>query len=109
LFLSTIARTPFSYFMTIFLAENVLQMVSPGTHSHSKFINPSELTEFFSKDIPWISALYDGKPTLSEAEFRDVAYLPWRSEWALLPRGTPSSLQSNYIFWARKPSQEANQ
>jgi len=81
----------------------LLKMVTPGTHSHSKFINPTELLEFFSKDVPWISGLYDGLPTSSEAEIRDVAYLPWRSEWIPLPRGIPSSLQCNYVFWVRKP------
>jgi len=104
LFLSTIARTPLSYLLTIFLAENVLRMVTPGTHSHSKFINPEELLEFFHKDIGWISQLYNGLPTSNEADIRDLAYLPWKSEWLILPRGTPSQLQCNYILWARKPS-----
>jgi len=103
LFLSTVARTPLSYFLTIFLAENVLRMVTPGTHTHSKFINPSEMLEFFHKDLGWISQLYNGLPTSSEADIRDLAYLPWKSEWVLLPRETPSQLQCNYIFWARKP------
>ena len=103
LFVSTVARTPLSYFLTIFVAENVLRMVAPGTHTHSKFINPSEMLEFFHKDLKWISQLYDGLPTSSEADIRDLAYLPWKSEWLLLPRGTPSQLQCNYILWARKP------
>ncbi|KAK7687908.1 hypothetical protein QCA50_009127 [Cerrena zonata] len=47
LFLSTIARTPLAYFLTIFSAEQLLRFVTPGTHTWSKYINPSELTSFF--------------------------------------------------------------
>jgi len=92
-----------SYLLTICIAENILKMVAPGTHSHSKYVNPEEMLEFFHKDIPWISKLYGGLPTLSEAEYRDIGYLPWKSEWIFLPRGIPSPLQCNYIFWVRKP------
>ncbi|KAI1318838.1 hypothetical protein EDD11_005684 [Mortierella claussenii] len=43
LMLSTISRTPFSYFVTIFCAEHLLKMVPVGTHHWSKFITPGEL------------------------------------------------------------------
>lgn len=118
LFLSTISRTPLSYFLTIFAAEKVLRMVEPGTHTHEKFVKPSELLDFFSKPLgsasltpsaglterPWISRLYDGSPTRREAEVRGLVYLPWKGEWFLAPRGAWGSTECNYVFWVRKPS-----
>lgn len=128
LFLSTIARTPLSYFSTIFLAEDVLQLVSKGTHHYSKFIKPSEVLEFFhrsptsspsasastpaslskthsSEGLPWISRLYNGVPTRKEAEIRHMLYNPLRGSWSVLPRAAmvPPGLECNYLFWARKP------
>ena len=46
LILSTISRTPLSQLLTLTLAENVLRLVSPGTHTYSKFVKPSELRKF---------------------------------------------------------------
>ncbi|KAF9570048.1 Hexaprenyldihydroxybenzoate methyltransferase, mitochondrial [Mortierella alpina] len=43
LILSTISRTPMSYFLTIFCAEHLMRMVPVGTHHWSKFITPDEL------------------------------------------------------------------
>jgi len=119
IFLSTISRTPLSYLLTILAAEYVLRLVTPGTHTHSKFINPSELVDFFTKPMasalasadelpglrtkPWISRLYDGVPTRQEAEVRGMVYLPWKGEWVLAPRGAWGSTECNYLFWARKP------
>jgi len=103
LFLSTIARTPLSYLLTILLAENVFRLVSSGTHSHAKYINPSELLSFFKDEVPWISRLYDGEPARTEAEVQGLAYLPWQSKWLLLPKGMPGAHQCNYMFWVRKP------
>ncbi|KAI0372711.1 ubiquinone biosynthesis O-methyltransferase [Pilatotrama ljubarskyi] len=119
LFLSTIARTPLSYFLTIFAAEQVLRLVTPGTHTHSKYINPDEMLEFFlttplppsdaaaaaaaplDRDCtqapsapasrPWISRLYGGAPLRTEAEVRGIVYLPWKGEWMLVPRGAPGA------------------
>ncbi|KDQ61694.1 hypothetical protein JAAARDRAFT_150588 [Jaapia argillacea MUCL 33604] len=117
LFLSTIARTPLSYFLTIFMAEQVLQKVTSGTHTHAKYVNPSELISFFQKyrkpsvagesGRPWISRTYEhGLPTRTEAEVRGMVYVPWRGEWVLAPRGgslLAPSAQCNYLFWVRKP------
>lgn len=47
LFMSTINRTPVSYFTTIFMGEDVLKVVPKGTHTYSKYINESELREWF--------------------------------------------------------------
>ncbi|RPD57524.1 ubiquinone biosynthesis O-methyltransferase [Lentinus tigrinus ALCF2SS1-7] len=114
LFLSTIARTPLSYFLTIFAAEQALRLVSPGTHTWSKYINPEEMTDFFlqhdsipASSRPWISRLYGGAPARIEAEIRGMIYLPWKGEWTLVPRGAPGANvwaeACNYLFWVRRP------
>ena len=113
LFLSTIARTPISYLLSIVAAEKVLRLVEPGTHTFSKFVNPGELVDFFTKPLtpgarPWISQTYaHGLPTRLEAEVRGIVYVPWRGDWVLAPRATtPWSTQANYLFWARKPHKD---
>ncbi|KAI9440848.1 ubiquinone biosynthesis O-methyltransferase [Lactarius indigo] len=110
LFLSTIARTPLSYLLTIVAAEKLLRLVEPGTHTFSKYINPDELVGFFTKPlapgaIPWISRTYaHGLPMRTEAEVRGIMYVPWRGDWVLAPRATtPWSSQANYLFWVRRP------
>ncbi|PCH44345.1 ubiquinone biosynthesis O-methyltransferase [Wolfiporia cocos MD-104 SS10] len=113
LFLSTIARTPLAYALTILAAEDVLRLVTPGTHTYSKFVNPSELLDFFASasslesDRPWISRLFDGVPARTEAETRGIVFVPWRGEWALVPRSAPGaklwSEGCNYLFWVRRP------
>ena len=54
LFLSTVARTPLSYFLTIFMAEQALGLVTPGTHTWSKYINADEMHVFFRDDLKWL-------------------------------------------------------
>ncbi|KAG2136270.1 ubiquinone biosynthesis O-methyltransferase [Suillus cothurnatus] len=128
LFLSTIARTPLSYVLTILAAEYVLRKVATGTHTYSKFINPSELISFFqtyrpspsssgnatdsshigsdASPRPWITRTYaHGLPTRSEAEVRGIVYIPWNGEWKLMPRSsTPwGAVECNYLFWVRRP------
>lgn len=117
LFLSTIARTPLAYLLTIVAAEHVLRKVAVGTHTYSKFINPLELVSFFStysspSSIPevsgkrWISRTYDhGLPTRTEAEVRGIIYLPWSGNWQLMSRGATQwgAAECNYLFWVRKP------
>lgn len=124
MFLSTISRTPLSYFLTILMAERVLGLVERGTHTHSKYINPSELVAFFRDDLHWISRTYGGgvgeldiagwlgfgrpegavgAPTRTEAEVRGLAYVPWKGAWELLPKGMMGSVECNYLFWVRKP------
>ncbi|KAG2128552.1 S-adenosyl-L-methionine-dependent methyltransferase [Suillus clintonianus] len=128
LFLSTIARTPLSYFLTILAAEHILRKVSVGTHTYSKFINPSELVSFFqtygsspssssnptdsshigssASPRPWITRTYaHGLPTRSEAEVRGMMYIPWSGEWKLMSRSsTPwGAAECNYLFWVRRP------
>ncbi|KAJ2918615.1 hypothetical protein MD484_g1801, partial [Candolleomyces efflorescens] len=54
LFLSTIARTPLAYALTILFAEHISGKVSKGTHTFSKYVNPDELLDFFRTEIKWI-------------------------------------------------------
>ncbi|KZV72253.1 ubiquinone biosynthesis O-methyltransferase [Peniophora sp. CONT] len=107
LFLSTISRTPLSYFLTIFAAEKLLRLVEPGTHTWSKYVNPSELVEFFQTglDKPWINRTYEfGMPTRTEAEVRGIVYEPWKGDWTVLGRNaSPWGTGCNYLFWVRKP------
>ncbi|KAF8892296.1 S-adenosyl-L-methionine-dependent methyltransferase [Infundibulicybe gibba] len=106
LFLSTIARTPLAYFLTILMAEQVLQQVSKGTHTYSKFVSPAELVSFFQKrPVPWISpASPTNEPRRTEAEIRGLIYNPLLSKWIFAPRGAWGATDCNYLFWVRKPS-----
>lgn len=94
LFMSTISRTVLSHLLTITLAEDVLRLVSPGTHTSSKFVNPEELDAFFD-DLGWKC------PT---REARGVAYLPWKGEWVLAGKNVGwIARQANYLYAVRKP------
>ncbi|KAI0696732.1 S-adenosyl-L-methionine-dependent methyltransferase [Cytidiella melzeri] len=107
LFLSTIARTPLAYFLTIFMAEDMLRLVAPGTHTYSKYINPQELEGFFRsyKSSPmartWITGI--GPMPRVQAETRGMIYTPWNGEWLLAGRGSKWAEGCNYLFWVRKP------
>ncbi|TFY68223.1 hypothetical protein EVJ58_g1126 [Rhodofomes roseus] len=112
LFLSTISRTPLAYLLTIFAAEHLLRLVTPGTHTYAKYVRPEELTQFFGdyrsapESRPWISRLYGGVPTRTEAETRGIIYVPWKGEWTLVPRGAVGARWGegcNYLFWVRRP------
>lgn len=126
LFLSTIARTPLSYLLTIVAAEQILRKVSPGTHTYSKFVNPSELVSFFQKyrsPLPessapspsdantqtssrsWIAQTHSTLPTRTEAEIRGLVYVPWKARWELMSREASAygAAECNYVFWVRKP------
>ncbi|KAJ7707706.1 S-adenosyl-L-methionine-dependent methyltransferase [Mycena rosella] len=107
LFLSTISRTPLAYFLTIFMAENVLRRVATGTHTHSKYVRPEELTAFFrsypNTEAPWVDA-GRGSPTRTQAEIRGLVYNPLSARWILAPRDAWGAAECNYIFWVRKPA-----
>lgn len=117
LFLSTISRTPLAYFLTIGLAEHALRLVTPGTHTYSKYILPSELLNFFHSR-GWISRLHghdalpldilgglSRTPERKEAEVRGLMYIPWDGSWRLAGREESAwgAASVNYIFWVRKP------
>ncbi|KAJ7274432.1 S-adenosyl-L-methionine-dependent methyltransferase [Mycena haematopus] len=107
LFLSTISRTALAYFLTIFMAEDVLRKVSRGTHTHAKFIRPDELTAFFraypNAESPWVDA-GRGPPTRTQAEIRGLVYNPLGARWMLAPRDAWGAAECNYLFWVRKPA-----
>ena len=114
LFLSTVSRTPLSYLLTILLAEHVLRMVTPGTHTYSKYIKPTELIDFFKQyrsplnsgsgelSRPWINP-HSPNPTRTEAEVRGMIYNPIQARWILAPRDAYFASECNYLFWVRKP------
>ncbi|ETS62037.1 hypothetical protein PaG_03593 [Moesziomyces aphidis] len=103
LFMSTIARTPLSWFLTIFMAEDVLRLVTPGTHTHSQYINPDELKRFVQNDLKWF-AKGSKLPQRMHFEVRGTAYLPWKGTWSLAaPESALPATQCNYFVWARKP------
>lgn len=106
--MSTISRTALAHFLTIFMAEQVLRLVTPGTHTHAQYIRPDELIDAFRQDIGWYrtSGLASAIPERLRYETRGVAYLPWRNAWELGARGSELAQQSNYFFWIRKPLAE---
>jgi polyprenyldihydroxybenzoate methyltransferase / 3-demethylubiquinol 3-O-methyltransferase len=107
------------------MAERVLRQVTPGTHTHSKYVNPSELLSFFQNyptiqkregsattepvqsSRPWITYTDDrGLPMRKEAEVRGIIYMPWKGQWTLMPREASAwgAARCNYLFWVRKPA-----
>ncbi|GAA5978223.1 hypothetical protein JCM11641_001140 [Rhodosporidiobolus odoratus] len=93
LLLSTISRTPLAKLLTITLAEDVMRLVSPGTHTYHKYIKPSELVDFFDQK-GW-----------QETEVRGCPYDPIAGKWRLLETeqyGGAGSLV-NYFAAVRKP------
>lgn len=89
------------------MAEHVLRKVTSGTHTHSKFIRPEELTAFFRTypniESPWVDA-GRGPPTRTQAEVRGLVYNPLGARWILAPRGAWGAAECNYLFWVRKPA-----
>jgi 2-polyprenyl-6-hydroxyphenyl methylase/3-demethylubiquinone-9 3-methyltransferase len=111
------------------MAQNVLRKVTPGTHTYSKYIKPSELIEFFetyrsptpgspessaeepatladhlrSSGRPWITRHSDSYLPRTQAEVRGLIYNPVFGNWILAPKDAWGTLECNYIFWVRKP------
>ncbi|KXN87378.1 3-demethylubiquinone-9 3-methyltransferase [Leucoagaricus sp. SymC.cos] len=132
LFLSTISRTPLAYFLTIFMAQDVLRKVTPGTHIYSKYIKPSELIQYFetycsptpprqeipagqsttlsdhlkSSTRPWITRHSDTYLPRTQAEVRGLIYNPAFGNWILASKDAWGTLECNYIFWVRKPREQ---
>ncbi|KAF9098270.1 Hexaprenyldihydroxybenzoate methyltransferase, mitochondrial [Mortierella sp. AD031] len=112
LILSTISRTPLSYFLTIFCAEHVMRMVPVGTHHWSKYINPDELQS--------------GVESLSQCQvlnIQGIGFNPLSGQWELTKSrdgsnsggeggllsfmGPPLAEGSNYFLAAKKPPASA--
>lgn len=112
LILSTISRTPLSQLLTITMAEDVLRLVTPGTHTYRKFVRPAELRRFVCAEMggeaTWVRHEDASDVRQDEiGETRGIMYLPWKGEWILGSRieGTwakEAGEQCNYMFHARK-------
>ena len=89
LFLSTINRTPFSYFLTIFMAEQVLGVVPKGTHEHGKYITPEELESEIEK------------LGLQVVDVKGVGYNPIGRNWFTMGASAPE-MMGNYFMAVRK-------
>ena len=86
LFVSTLNRTALSYFLSIIMAEEVLQMVPSGTHDWSKYIHPDEMQNLLDSPEARKNGLM----------LRDVAgmqYNPVLKKWTL----NNKDLSVNYI------------
>ncbi|WWC87079.1 3-demethylubiquinone-9 3-O-methyltransferase [Kwoniella dendrophila CBS 6074] len=112
LILSTISRTPLSQLLTLTLAEDVLKLVTPGTHTYKKFIKPEELRRFVYSDMGgneiWYKEENSNDIVKNEiGETRGIIYDPLAGSWKLW-NGVQGSLwkglgeQCNYMFHARK-------
>jgi 2-polyprenyl-6-hydroxyphenyl methylase/3-demethylubiquinone-9 3-methyltransferase len=112
LILSTISRTPLSQLLTLTLAEDVLRLVTPGTHTYSKFIKPEELRQFVYAQMGghevW-ECNQDGSDVrhLEVGETRGIVYNPLKGGWDLWGGaegswGKGAGELCNYMFYARK-------
>jgi len=95
LLLSTISRTPLARLLTITLAEDVLRLVTPGTHTYHKYIKPQELADFFAEK-GWVGF-----------ETRGCPYDPLTGKWRLLGLGEVGGIGQlvNYFASVRRPVQ----
>lgn len=106
IFMSTIAKTPLSWFLTIAMAENVLRLATPGTHHWSQYVDPEQLASFFTEGLGWYKNAETQNPDLPrrlQLETRGIIYMPWKNTWDLAPRDCSLAKQCNYVFWIRKP------
>ncbi|CAM0134816.1 unnamed protein product [Umbelopsis sp. WA50703] len=98
LLLSTISRTPMAYFLTNFMAEDVLRMVHKGTHDWSKYIKSEELVEAI-RELP-------GNWTVDDV--RGIAWNPLKGRWVLSEKNGDigvagfNELEVNYVLSASK-------
>lgn len=68
-FLSTINRSLYSWFITILIAENFLKIVPPGTHCFDRYINMTEIKNWFY--------LYNEKKNFKIIDITGCVYLPF--------------------------------
>ncbi|KAG0200110.1 Hexaprenyldihydroxybenzoate methyltransferase, mitochondrial [Mortierella sp. GBA30] len=106
LILSTVSRTPMSYFLTIFCAEHLLKMVPVGTHHWSKYIMPEEL-QAGVEDLAKCQVL----------NIQGIGFNPLSGQWELTRSrdgsqtdggllslvGGPFAEASNYMLAAKRP------
>ncbi|KTW25983.1 3-demethylubiquinone-9 3-O-methyltransferase [Pneumocystis carinii B80] len=91
LILSTIEKTLLSFFITIIVAERLLQLVPNSTHTWSKFIKRSEIKT-------WVSQY----PGVSIIDCRGVIFLPWKNQWKIMDRNAIWAQQCNYFIAIQK-------
>ena len=85
IFLATIDRTLKSYLLAIIGAEYVLGWVPKGTHDHSKFIRPKELSG-------WLA-----KAGMREVDRVGMSYMPLTMNWR-----KSHDTDVNYLMAAKK-------
>lgn len=88
--LSTMNRTALSYFLTIFMAENVLNLVPKGTHEHEKYLKPSEVHQM---------CINNG---LKVVDTSGMAFNPLKNEWWVVEKNGTWDLECNYLVSAVK-------
>ena len=78
------------------MAESVLRLVTPGTHTYAKFIKPDELQAYFDER---------GWPGM---ERRGCVYDPLLGSWRLLHMGEFAGLGElcNYFAGVRRPLEQ---
>ncbi|WRT64958.1 3-demethylubiquinone-9 3-O-methyltransferase [Kwoniella shivajii] len=112
LIISTISRTPLSQLLTLTLAEDVLKLVTPGTHTYKKFVKPEELRRFIYSDMGGFETWYQNSDASDirkdeVGETRGIIYDPLKGVWRLW-NGVQGSFWKglgegcNYMFHARK-------
>lgn len=98
LLLSTISRTPMAYFLTNFMAEDVLRMVHKGTHDWSKYIKSEEL----------VGAIHELPGNWKVDDVRGIAWNPLKGRWVLSEKNGNigvagfNDLEVNYVLSASK-------
>ena len=90
IFLSTINKTPFSYFLTIFMAENVLGIVPKGTHDHAKYVTPEDL-----------EAAIEATGDLQVVDVKGVGFDPIGRNWFTMGASAPE-MMANYFLAVRR-------
>ncbi len=88
IFFSTINRNPKSYLLAIIGVEYVLRMLPKGTHEFSKFIRPSELSQWARE------------AGLEITEMTGLLYNPITKTYKL----SQTDVDVNYMICARKPA-----
>lgn len=77
------------------MAENVLRLVSPGTHTYDKFIKPDELRHFFEVERQ-----------MQRVRTRGCIYDPIAAKWHLLDEDAYGGLGelANYFASVKVPA-----
>jgi len=85
LFFSTLNRNPKSYLLAILGAEYLLKLLPKNTHDYSKFIRPSELSEWARE------------AGIHPQELKGISYNPLRKQFKLV-----SDISVNYIMYGTR-------